>query len=105
MFNLFVSSSTLNTVAHELVHALETTCTPGKSVPEKQVAVALEELYLNTAHIIKEHRLGVLGRARLTMAVQKELQMRSYSPELVSRITSALMVNAMVHARKKQSSR
>jgi hypothetical protein len=102
MFGLFVSSRVLNTAACELVKNFSKTCPVGKVVPVNSVAAALDQLYANTGTLIQRHRWGIFARARLAKAVQRELQLLGYSPELVSRITSALIVNALVLINKTQ---
>lgn len=67
-----------------------------KAQSKQKIDAALESLYRDAAAFRREHRLGVLGRARLAKAFQDELLARGYPAELVMKITSAITATALV---------
>jgi len=100
MFGI-LSSSALRTQAGDLVAAFVAACPVAKlggggAALEKRVAQALDELCAATAAYARAQRLGILGRARLAKALQEELRRRDYPADVVSRVTGAVTVNALV---------
>lgn len=87
--------------AIRLVGGFATVCPPpervGTKAPsDKMVAKALDDLSRQTLEFSDEHRLGVIGRARLAKAFQDEMLRMGYPADLVSRITSSLTFNALI---------
>lgn len=86
--------------AKSLVAAFARACPPPsqalRAISEKQVQTALQGLYLAAGQCAGERKLGAIGRARLARAVQSELFAAGYPPELVSKVVSALTLNALV---------
>ena len=67
-----------------------------KAQSKQKIDAALDSLYRDAAAYRREHRLGILGRARLAKAFQDELLARGYPVELVTKITSAITATALV---------
>ncbi|OGA20065.1 MAG: hypothetical protein A3G25_14145 [Betaproteobacteria bacterium RIFCSPLOWO2_12_FULL_63_13] len=67
-----------------------------KAQSRLKIDSALDSLYRDAAAFRREHRLGVLGRARFAKAFQDELLARGYPAELVMKITSAITATALV---------
>lgn len=68
----------------------------GKPVSEQRVGESLHGLYGQVAKYVQDKHLGVIGRARLAMALQDEMRQREYPADLVSRLVHAVTVNALV---------
>lgn len=56
----------------------------------------METLHKRIALYAKEKRLSFIGRARLAKALQNEMNLLGYPADLVSRVISAVTVNALV---------
>jgi hypothetical protein len=67
-----------------------------KPVPENKVTASLEALNQRMAEYAKNKRLSFIGRARLAKALQNEMNQLGYPADLVSRVVSAVTVNALV---------
>ena len=67
-----------------------------KAQSKLKIDSALDSLYRDAAVFRREHRLGILGRARFAKAFQDELLARGYPAELVMKITSAITATALV---------
>ncbi len=63
--------------------------------PEKQVERALAEIYEQARAFQEKTRLGVLNRARFAKTFQDELAQLGYPPELFTKVTTALVINAL----------
>lgn len=100
MFGI-LSSKSLRDDAGAMIGSFAQTCPPpaklgNKPVPEKKVGESLANLYELVAAYTQEHRLGVIGRARLAKALQEEMRQHEYPDELIGRMMNAITVNALV---------
>ena len=100
LFNLF-SSKLVDGFAKELAHDFSKSyksqgefSKKGK-VPEQKVDQLLAHIFVKTRTFRQENRLGVFKRARLAKKFQDELIFLGYEPELVSRVTTALLTAAL----------
>lgn len=100
MFGL-LSGKSLRNDASAIIAAFAQSCPPpsklgNKPIPEKKVRESLDALYQTVGAYTREHRLGILGRARMAKALQEEMRRHEYPDELVSRMVNAVTVNALV---------
>jgi hypothetical protein len=66
-----------------------------KLVFEQKVDHTLVEVFVRVKSFRKEHRLGIFKRARFAKIFQDELTLLGYDPELVSKVTAALVATAL----------
>lgn len=98
----FVSQLSLQSEARESLEAFAQVCPPSeklksrKAVPESLVAASLATLQKRIAQYAQARRLSFIGRARLAKALQNEMNRLGYPADLVSRVVSAVTVNALV---------
>jgi hypothetical protein len=62
---------------------------------EQKVDRALVEVFAQVKSFRKKHRLGIFKRARFAKTFQDELTLLGYAPELVSKVTAALVATAL----------
>jgi len=62
---------------------------------EKRADQALVGIYARAKAFREERRLGVINRARFAKGFQDELASLGMAPELVSRVTTALVTSAL----------
>ena len=99
LFN-FVSGKTVDTFAKELAERFSQSCPLHGSTNknrdfEKQVQLALNELFDRAKAFRREQGLGIFKRARLAKKFQDELVALGYDTELVGRVTTALVASAL----------
>lgn len=74
-----------------------------KRPSEKEIALAtesgLEKFYAAARAEREQHRLGVIGRARVAFALQQHLLEAGYPPPLVKQVLFAMLVSAFVGTR------
>lgn len=99
----FASKKSLQIEASAALEVFAQVCPPpakvaprSKPVPESRVAESLQALKQRIAAYAKNQRLSFIGRARLAKALQSEMNQLGYPAELVSRVVSAVTVNALV---------
>jgi hypothetical protein len=98
----FISQLSLQTEARESLEIFARACPPPakvvkhKPVPESKVAASLETLHKRIALYAQNQSLSFIGRARLAKALQNEMNRLGYPADLVSRVVSAVTVNALV---------
>lgn len=98
----FATQKSLQLEAREALEVFAQVCPPPdkvakhKVVPENKVAASLAALNQRIALYAKEKRLSFIGRARLAKALQNEMNLLGYPADLVSRVISAVTVNALV---------
>lgn len=63
--------------------------------PEKKVEGALTEIYKQARAFRDENHPGVFNRARFAKVFQDELAGLGYPPELFTKVTTALVINAL----------
>jgi ABC-type uncharacterized transport system YnjBCD ATPase subunit len=68
----------------------------GKPATEKAVAEALERFVAETKVERARRRLGIIGRARLALHLQKRLMAAGYPAQLVRQVVFSLLVSALV---------
>ncbi len=106
-----VSRTTLNEAVRTLIDGMDQQLdqrgksparksSPDKKAVDKTAESALKNLYQGAATFCSSHRLGIVGRARLAQALQTELRARGYGAELVSKVTMAVVTNALVVSAK-----
>jgi hypothetical protein len=101
MFGIATKKS-LQIEAREALEKFARVCPPPakvvkhKPVPESKVAASLEALHTRIALYAKQNSLSFIGRARLAKALQNEMNLLGYPTDLVSRVVSAVTVNALV---------
>ena len=95
MFGLISPRLSLHNEARETLEAFAKVCPPvdkaaakHKPVPEKKVAESLELLNKRIADYAQKNRLA--------KALQNEMNQMGYPADLVSRVVSAVTVNALV---------
>lgn len=59
----------------------------------------LERIYDRARDYRKAHRLGILARARLAKSFQREMTRLGYEHALVNKVTTALVMTALVKTR------
>ena len=96
----FIPSAVLRERAVQLVDVFaRDIAAPGKArrkaALESAANDALQVLFLGVADFCRVERLGVIGRARLARTLQDELRRRGFPAEMVSRVTSAVTINAL----------
>lgn len=62
---------------------------------EKLVDNALNDIFTATRQFRTQHRLGIFKRARLAKKFQDELMRLGYAPDLVNRVTTALVTSSL----------
>lgn len=62
---------------------------------EKLVDKALTDIFTATTQFRTQHRLGIFKRARLAKKFQDELMRLGYAPDLVNRVTTALVASSL----------
>lgn len=71
-----------------------------KRISEKEVAAGVDaglKRFYEAARLEREqHRLGVIGRARVAFGLQQRLLGAGYSPALVKQVVFAMLVSAFV---------
>lgn len=98
----FASSKSLQVEASAAMEAFARVCPPPakvikyQPVSEKKVAASLEALNQRIAQYSLNTHLSFIGRARLAKALQNEMNLQGYPADLVSRVVSAVTVNALV---------
>lgn len=98
----FATQKSLQIEANAALEAFAQVCPPPakvarlKPVPESKVAESLQTLNRRIADYAKNQRLSFIGRARLAKALQNEMNQAGYPADLVSRVVSAVTVNALV---------
>jgi len=99
----FATKKSLKIEASAALEAFALVCPPpsrlakrSKPVPESKVAASLEALHQRIALYALNRRLSFIGRARLAKALQNEMNLLGYPVDLVSRVVSAVTVNALV---------
>lgn len=101
MFGI-ASTLSLQIEAREALEVFARVCPPPakvtsyKAIPQSRVAESLETLNQRIALYAKNKRLSFIGRARLAKALQNEMNLLGYPADLVSRVVSAVTVNALV---------
>lgn len=75
-----------------------------KRSSEKEVASAIDsglQRFYEAARVEREqHRLGVIGRARVAFGLQRRLLDAGYPPTLVKQVVFAMLVSAFVGNKK-----
>jgi len=98
----FATQKSLQIEAREALGVFAQVCLPPdkvtsyKAVPQSKVAASLEALNQRIAEYAKNKRLSFIGRARLAKELQNEMNLQGYPADLVSRVVSAVTVNALV---------
>jgi hypothetical protein len=98
----FISQLSLQIEARDSLGEFARVCPPPvklakhKPVPESKVAASLETLHKRIALYAQNQRLSFIGRARLAKTLQNEMNLLGYPADLVSRVVSAVTVNALV---------
>lgn len=64
-------------------------------IPQSKIDSALGEIFGQAQVFRRENRLGIFKRARFAKTFQDELAGLGYAPELVTKVTTALVVNAL----------
>jgi hypothetical protein len=101
MFGI-ISSAALREQAAVLVGRFSAATAPSKRAGRSRAAsgsaieAALKALYEEAADYSRERKLSVIGRARLARALQEELRRCGFPADLVSKVTGAVAVNALV---------
>ncbi len=100
MFFKFISNKAVDACAKELAVYFARSCplmnaSANSRSFEKQIDHALAELFNRAKTFRQEHRLGIFKRARLAKKFQDELILLGYEPELVNRVTTALVATAL----------
>lgn len=96
----FTSGRRIDEFAKELagefsrLYPLSGTAKGGRS-SAKAVETALGQIYERAKAFREARRLGVLNRARLARSFQNELLRLGYPGEMVSKVTAALLANAL----------
>ncbi|MFN7085117.1 MAG: hypothetical protein ACK4N4_00650 [Burkholderiales bacterium] len=67
----------------------------GGQPSEKKIESALAEIYKQAKAFRRENRLGVLNRARFAKVFQDELAALGYPSESFTKVTTALVINAL----------
>jgi hypothetical protein len=105
-FFALLSGKPLRERAASLVQSFSDSCpiaaAKRKAPSMREVERALEAIYRGAASFSREHRLGVVSRARFAKAVQEELLHRGYPADLVTKITSAVAAKALVTSKSPQ---
>ena len=60
------------------------------------VSVALEQFNRQAADLRRQHRLGVVSRARIVIALQREMNAAGYPPDLSRQVLFSLVVSAFI---------
>lgn len=98
MFGLFSGSKKINEFAKELAANLAKRYPPALDVnPEKKISAnrltkVLEEALQSAAAFQREHRLGLLGKAKLGNEFKWQLKELGYSEQFIEVATEGLMV-------------
>lgn len=94
----FTSRKSIDEAASRLARQFSESCPPtperGRDL-EKRMAGALNDLYEGARQFRSECHLGVLNRARYAKAFQDELTRLGYPPDVVTKVTTALVINAL----------
>ncbi|MEN9357963.1 MAG: hypothetical protein RL695_2134 [Pseudomonadota bacterium] len=61
---------------------------------------SLNQLYAGVTGYVREQKLGALRRAAFALAIQDALREQKLPPEVVSKVTSALVMNALIPQKK-----
>ncbi len=64
------------------------------------VDASLNRLYGEVAAYIRQHKLGAVRRAAFAFAIQEALREQHLPAEVVSKVTSALVMNALIAQKK-----
>ena len=76
-----------------------------KRPSEKEIALATEsglKKFYEAARVEREqHRLGVIGRARVAFALQQRLLAAGYPPAIVKQVLFAMLISAFVGGKEK----
>lgn len=97
----FTSGKVVDTFARQLAQDFFKSCErPDRSVAkdkafDKKADQVLLSIYARAKAFREEHRLGVINRARFAKSFQDQLVSLGYSPELVGRVTTALVAAAL----------
>lgn len=98
----FATQKSLTSEASAALEAFAQICPPPakaikrQPVTESKVAESLQALNRRIAAYAIAQRLSFIGRARLAKALQNEMHRLGYPADLVSRVVSAVTVNALV---------
>lgn len=64
------------------------------------VETSLKQLYVDVARYVAEQKLGLVRRAAFALAIQEALREQKLPPDVVSKVTSALVMNALIPQKK-----
>lgn len=100
----FVCGKLVDSFAKELAKDFAKACPltgaiNGKRDPGKQAEKALADIFKRASSFRQEQRLGVFKRARLAKKFQDELRALGYDADMVNRVTTALVTNALSAAK------
>ncbi len=73
------------------------------AVTPKGVEAVLNKLYAEAGQFVAEKKLGIIRRAAFARTVQQALFAQGYPAEMVTQVTSALTMNALVGKQAKVS--
>lgn len=104
----FFVSGKIQALADELVGKLvQTAKTPGKKsqkpkfgVDSKDVENSLDKLYDEALTLVTRQRMGVVRRASFAFAIQQALLDQGFSGQIAAKVTSALIMNALIGNRR-----
>ncbi len=96
----FMSGGLVDGVAKELANEFAKACplsgsTGKKDELEKRVEKALSGIFIRAKAFRETHHLGIFKRARLAKKFQDEMLAHGYEADLVNRVTTALVANAL----------
>ncbi len=98
MFSMFSSSKKINEFAKEIAQSLSKRyppaldLTPDKKISANRLTKVLEETLARAAEFQREHKLGVLGKAKLGNEFKWQLKELGYSDKFIEVATEGLMV-------------
>ncbi len=78
------------------VPAPEQSKNPIRRLKPEQVGSALDKLYGKAKELRRTHRLGVLARARIVLALQRRFHAAGYPPEMTREVLFSLIMAAFV---------
>ena len=81
---------------HELPLAAGKISASKKDFSKKGIEQGLQSIYKEAREQRKIHRLGVIARARLAIALQQRLLHAGYAPELVRQIIFSILVHSFL---------
>lgn len=99
----FLVSNKMQALANELVgKLLQTATTSSKKnrskpgVDSRDVESSLGQLYDEAIAVVTRQKMGALRRASFAFAIQQALLDRGFSDQIASKVTSALVMNALI---------